>query len=246
LVRGHWKSKAKKGPPGGLAGPICRAPRSQILRLFAFRSQPITAIKKQVSRKLWPIREISLDDLGDEKNVVLKERLQKSEFGAPILENYLGGRTFFGMYHASRRSASQVDLQFRDRAVSFFEDIVRALPGAKDNIGDELYPQIENRKRVAAHLRRERSRLLATQRKRIDDYTRQVCGFRFDAMYGRLGNGFAEAHHRVPLQQLRGEVETRIEDLVTVCANCHRMLHQMSGQETDVSKLKKIVRRKQQ
>jgi HNH endonuclease len=33
----------------------------------------------------------------------------------------------------------------------------------------------------------------------------------------------AEAHHIVPLSQLRESVKTRLEDLATVCANCHRL-----------------------
>jgi hypothetical protein len=49
--------------------------------------------------------------------------------------------------------------------------------------------------------------------------------------------------HRVPLGQLRDQVKTRVEDLITVCANCHRMLHRMAGTRDDASKLKRTVRR---
>jgi predicted HNH restriction endonuclease len=46
----------------------------------------------------------------------------------------------------------------------------------------------------------------------------------------------------VPLSKLRGEIRTRIEDLRTVCANCHRMLHRMDGERGDFGKLRRLVR----
>lgn len=83
---------------------------------------------------------------------------------------------------------------------------------------------------------------MATERKIHDDYQCQVCGLRFVDVYGKLGEGFAEAHHRVPLHRLKGVVKTRMEDLATVCANCHRMLHKMDGKRGDVDKLRAILR----
>lgn len=65
----------------------------------------------------------------------------------------------------------------------------------------------------------------------------------FEDAYGKLGREFAEAHHMIPLSQLRGQVRSRMEHLTTVCANCHRMLHRMDGKREDVRKLRLIVRR---
>jgi len=107
----------------------------------------------------------------------------------------------------------------------------------------EVYPQFENRKLVVSHLQRERSSYLATERKIYDDYECQVCGLSFEEAYGTLGEGFAEAHHRVPLHRLKGRTRTRLDDLSTVCANCHRMLHKMKGRRDDVERLKTIVKR---
>ncbi len=120
--------------------------------------------------------------------------------------------------------------------------MARALPNAKQrDERHDVFPQEENRKVVTSHLRRERSRLLATECKIRDKYTCQVCGFRFGNIYGKLGDGFAEAHHKVPLSKLKEGVTTRLEDLITVCANCHRMLHRMEGKQDDFKKLKKLV-----
>lgn len=53
----------------------------------------------------------------------------------------------------------------------------------------------------------------------------EVCGFDFYLIYGELGKGFMECHHRKPLHEIKEESETTLKDLALVCANCHRMLH---------------------
>jgi predicted HNH restriction endonuclease len=52
----------------------------------------------------------------------------------------------------------------------------------------------------------------------------EACGFDFFERYGRLGEGFIECHHRLPLGD-GDERETTIDDLALLCANCHRMIH---------------------
>jgi predicted HNH restriction endonuclease len=53
----------------------------------------------------------------------------------------------------------------------------------------------------------------------------QACDFSFAKVYGEIGQGFIEAHHTKPLSELSSETETKVQDLVLVCSNCHRMLH---------------------
>ncbi len=216
-------------------------------KLFAcFRSEvraPVVALARRVSKKLWPARVVTMNDTVNDEFVSLTQRLGRSEFNVPILENYEGGRTFYGIYDQTRLASERINPHFLNRAVAFFEDVARSLPNAtQEDEQSEVFPQHENRKHVASHLLRERSRLLATERKILDDYKCQACGMRFEHVYGkRLGQGFAEAHHLVPLSQLKGEVRTRIEDLRTVCANCHRMLHRMDGKRGDLEKLRKML-----
>jgi predicted HNH restriction endonuclease len=176
----------------------------------------------------------------------LSERLRRDEFGVAILEEYWGTWFYFGIYDLTVRSAgTEVNPNLCARAASFFESVARTLPKATpENDEREVYPQTENRKLVTSHLQRERSSYLATERKIHDDYECQVCGLRFENDYGKLGEGFAEAHHRIPLHRLNGKVKTRMEDLATVCANCHRMLHKMEGKRNDVENLKTVVRKR--
>lgn len=204
----------------------------------------ILAITKLVSARLWPVRVVSTADIGEGEYIVLTERLGRSEFNVPILERLADGCTFYGIYDATRQSKERVSRHFCSRAVAFFEDVAREMPDA--NAADEqreVYPQFENRKLVASHLKRERSRLLATECKIRDGYICQVCQLSFEDLYGPLGKGFAEAHHMVPLGDLQEQVKTSVEDLITVCANCHRILHRMNGNADDIKKLRSIVRR---
>lgn len=53
----------------------------------------------------------------------------------------------------------------------------------------------------------------------------EACAFDFAEAFGELGEGFIEAHHRVPVHKLDGTAKTKAEDLSLVCPNCHRMLH---------------------
>jgi len=52
-----------------------------------------------------------------------------------------------------------------------------------------------------------------------------VCQFDFLKFYGPIAKDFCEVHHLSPLGDVVAEIETRLEDLAIVCANCHRILH---------------------
>lgn len=67
---------------------------------------------------------------------------------------------------------------------------------------------------------------LKTHRKQVDPMLRcEICGFSFIEKYGDIGEGFIEAHHKIPLSSLKDSTITRENDLILVCSNCHRMLH---------------------
>lgn len=94
------------------------------------------------------------------------------------------------------------------------------------------------------HKVRERSGKLSRQKKEAvlkanGNLECEVCSFDFKIKYGDLGIGFCEVHHRKPLSELDGAVETTLDDLAIVCANCHRMLHRM--EEMSISRLKAML-----
>lgn len=102
------------------------------------------------------------------------------------------------------------------RAANFITSVVNSVSGTGDDI--------EGREGGVRHLRIEqriRNSALARACKERDNYNCQVCGFNFEQRYGGLGKGFAEAHHKVWLQQLMEEKVNSSDELITVCANCH-------------------------
>ena len=176
---------------------------------------------------------------------LLKRKLPKANFEYPVIEEYdYGGNYFYGVYESKTlpRTISQRQ-ELGERAAAFFETVTRSLPDvALSSTENSTYLGNENRKVVRQHLQRERSGYLATLRKQRDQYICQICGMQFDDVYGSIGRDFAEAHHIVPLSKIKGITLTRIDDLITVCSNCHRMLHRLDGEQGDVQKLKKIVK----
>jgi hypothetical protein len=106
------------------------------------------------------------------------------------------------------------------------------------------FVDIEGKERFKAvkHITIEnRSRRLAQIAKSRDRYICQVCKLNFATTYPGWGKGYAEAHHKIPLSRLRGKVRNSPKDLVTVCANCHRMLHWRKG--ITIERLKEIVKK---
>ena len=99
---------------------------------------------------------------------------------------------------------------------------------AREDISN--YTGKEGRKKLVEHLIRERDRELVkdfkTNRFEQDKWLKcEACDFSFLDTYGKLGERFIEAHHRVQLSTYESEKETPIEALAAVCSNCHRMLH---------------------
>ena len=210
--------------------------------------QQIKTLANKAKTTIFPIREITFNDTRENNtgNVFLAKRLTKKEFGHPILEKHGQGETYLGKYEYSSPSLSKTESHFMATAAAFFESAAMLFCKNDTPLRRELevYPKVENRKQVSKHLQRERNSYLATQCKTRDNYTCRVCRLNFEKYYGKLGEGFAEAHHLKPLHQLHGKVMTQLEDLITVCSNCHRMLHKMSGNPNDYHKLQGLLNKR--
>jgi 5-methylcytosine-specific restriction protein A len=53
----------------------------------------------------------------------------------------------------------------------------------------------------------------------------EACEFDFGKTYGKLGEGYIECHHLIPLSNFQVNKETTLDDLALLCSNCHRMIH---------------------
>ena len=98
---------------------------------------------------------------------------------------------------------------------------------------------IEGDKRMATHLRTERKRsgkAAAAKRAQVraKHDGRLACEHCSTDWYAVYPNAIAEAifdvHHTIPLKDMDEGHETKLEDLLCLCANCHRAVHrQMAG-----------------
>lgn len=85
--------------------------------------------------------------------------------------------------------------------------------------------------KLRTHLVRERNNKVVKEAKHLFKLSHdgrlfcEVCGFDFSTLYGKIGNGFIEAHHKVELSSIEGEHEVKTSDFSMVCSNCHSMLH---------------------
>ncbi|MBW4984854.1 HNH endonuclease [Mameliella sp. CS4] len=78
----------------------------------------------------------------------------------------------------------------------------------------------------ATHRHRERNqRLVAEFKRSLSSFDCSCCGFSFGAAYGEIGEAYIEAHHTKRVSDMKPGEKTRVEVLVAVCANCHRMIH---------------------
>lgn len=203
----------------------------------ATKRNPVKKIVSDCSTVVLPSKTLQNDDCEQRGGIFClkkKSRPTEAELQFPIQE-YTRGSNGFGIYG---RQSEAFDVR---KATTFIESVIQSLPELSDD-----YSAVENRKYVVWHIRTERRPELARKCKERDGYRCKVCDFHFAEKYGDLGRDFAEAHHKVPLSTLQGEVKSTLEDLVTVCPNCHRMLHKMKGVETDLDELRKILAERKQ
>ncbi|MFB9905143.1 HNH endonuclease [Allokutzneria oryzae] len=143
-----------------------------------------------------------------------------------------------GKQTRGNRLDSEVLLDFLERPEEM-EEVARGILRGVENGEFEGLPDLpddedgdgadEGRLLLRRHLVRERNRPL--RNKKINSVLREkncleceVCGFDFEKVYGDRGARFAECHHAVPLH-VSGEVQSKLDDLVILCSNCHRMIH---------------------
>ena len=165
----------------------------------------------------------------------LTSRPSPEELDAPFEEHYTGVHAF-GLYSTRSDHFDAIKMNM------FIVSMLRDLP---EFSGLDDYEGVENRKTIRTHLDAERDAKLSLRRKLKDQYICQVCSFDFEKCYGPLEKKFAEAHHIVPLADLNGPVKNTIDDLITVCANCHRMLHRLKGEAGDIGALRARVHAQQ-
>jgi hypothetical protein len=68
------------------------------------------------------------------------------------------------------------------------------------------------------------------------------CGFSFEQTYGVIGRGFIEVHHTRPVSTLEADtIVTPEQDMITLCSNCHSMVHRKKSEPLSLENLKAVL-----
>ncbi|MEH6517278.1 MAG: HNH endonuclease [Halioglobus sp.] len=103
-------------------------------------------------------------------------------------------------------------------------------PAIEDEEIDSEEEASEGRVLTRVHKARERNAKIVKRKKahtlkHTGKLECEACSFDFANIYGELGEGFAECHHKKPVSELQPGEKTKLSDLALLCSNCHRMIH---------------------
>jgi len=131
-------------------------------------------------------------------------------------------REVFETYANSRAELVEIAAEIRSMAV---EGTAPVAPEPDEDEADAtegrlLYRRHRLRERDPKIVKRKKAAVL----KSTGRLACEACDLDFGERYGQRGEGFIECHHTQPLAE-SGETVTRLDDLVLLCSNCHRMVH---------------------
>lgn len=172
--------------------------------------------------------------------------LRPGELGRPVIELYGGeAEKGVGIYLPAPRSLHRrPPTGLVQTATRFLVQLGSIVGTPRTESGPEMSGQ-ERRMLTRAFVSLRVIRRDAAQAKRAkarDRFRCRLCGFRPEDVYGTEGRACLEAHH---LDNLGGKSRTvsDVKRIVTVCANCHRVLHRLPQSERGLGMLRRRIRR---
>lgn len=143
-------------------------------------------------------------------------------------------------------SANDYKVIVLERYIDFLSDSNRqittiASPHERKMLDDKLQETTEGMMKEVVFFRRQRNRAIRNQCAARDNYTCRVCGFNFEKAYGERGKEFIEVHHLKPLSSYDDMHDIELDDLISLCSNCHSMIH-LGGDLKTPDDLKKIMK----
>lgn len=149
--------------------------------------------------------------------------------------DYEAGNIVASFYNASESLGESSLVEDLQQALGMYNLLSETESVPVGTIGveeDELNNKfIEDYAAFRQHKRIERNARLSAEVKRVHGYICQACGFDFEKVYAGIENRkYIEAHHLVPIANLRGQRVSRDPktDFAVLCANCHRMIHRFA------------------
>lgn len=167
-------------------------------------------------------------------NFTMKEYeiIGREEFREKLIENYSSLELIIQLKKFNEKNIVNLDQLSVDLGVP------ESLEESEYYEGKEAFrfhKYIERNKKLVKNVKK-----LFTQRNAGELFC-QVCKFNFSKVYGERGEGFIEAHHIKPIAEMKENVATKVEDLIMLCSNCHRMIHRKPF--LTVNELREIVNR---
>lgn len=144
------------------------------------------------------------------------EAIGREEFRKKLIENYSSLELILHIKKFDKKET------FSQNQPSFNTGVDEGLEENEYYEGKEafkIHRYIERNKKLV-----EDAKTLFTKRNAGELFC-EVCGFNFSKVYGKRGEGFIEAHYTKPISEMKKDVATKIDDLVMLCSNCHRMIH---------------------
>ena len=111
--------------------------------------------------------------------------------------------------------------------------------------GETEYP--EGKTAYKLHRIRERNREVIRKakarfaRKNQGRVFCEICSFDFFQTYGERGRDYIEGHHKKLVSEMKEGEKTKVEDIIMVCSNCHRMIHRKPL--LNIEEMAKLIKR---
>lgn len=105
----------------------------------------------------------------------------------------------------------------------------------------------ENGKKLAFYTTKyERINLIREQVIKEKGLKCQICGFDFEDKYGFYGKNFIDIHHIKPLYNINEEIKPNVDDFISICSNCHRIIHRGNNKMITPEELKTLIKEKEE
>ena len=89
----------------------------------------------------------------------------------------------------------------------------------------------------------ERNKDLRVAALKIHGLSCHVCRFNFEENYGEFARGYIQVHHIIPISEGKSNEPVNPKtDLVTVCANCHAIIHRKRDTTKSIDEMKAMLK----
>lgn len=155
--------------------------------------------------------------------------------------NYLDNQSFAGVRELTAASAAQLDtfLPEYEPGTAPLAQLEAPFALPEELSEDDSYPEAA-KKQISVNAF-EHNSIARGKCLQHYGYNCSVCGFNFEAIFGKIGHNYIHVHHIVPLNEIdESYMLDPIEDLRPICPNCHAMIHQKQPAYT-IEELKELL-----